>query len=210
MSITTYSELVTAIQAWLMDRTDLASYAPDFITLAENVLNYGMGDDFQPLRVRDMETVVSLVSATGVATIPTDYLQYRRLVPASGNRYPIKYTSPDGADVLYPTGQAGLPCHFTIIGSSLYTYPKTSDNVELTYYAKIPALTVSNTTNWLLTKAPGIYLRASLMQAAEFIKDDAEAQKQTAICRALMNGLSNSDFMANYARAGVTLRGNTP
>lgn len=210
MTITNYTELVTAVQAWLKDRTDLAAYVPDFITLAENVLNYGMGDDFPPLRVRDMETVVSLVSATGVAALPSDYLQYRRLVPATGNRYPIKYTTPDGADVLYPTGQAGLPCHFTIVGSSLNTYPKTSDNVELTYYAKIPALTSGAPTNWLLTKSPSIYLRAALMQAAEFIKDDAEAQKQALLCRSLMNGLQNSDFMANYARAGVTLRGNTP
>lgn len=210
MSITNYTELVTAIQAWLMDRTDIVSYVPDFITLGENVLNFGMGDDFAPLRVRDMETVVSLPSVTGVATLPTDYLQYRRLVPASGNRYPIQYTTPDGADELYPTGQAGLPCHFTIVGSNLYTYPKTSANVELTYYAKIPALTASNTTNWLLTKVPGIYLRATLMQAAEFIKDTPEAQKQAAICQSLMAGLSRSDQMANYARAGVTLRGNTP
>lgn len=210
MTIGTYAQLQSAVTSWLEDRTDVASFVPDFITLAENVLNFGMGDDFAPLRVRDMETVVSLPSVNGVATIPTDYLQYRRVVPATGNRYPITFTTPDGADLLYPTGQAGLPQHFTIVGSNLYTYPKTSDNVELTYYAMIPALSDSNTTNWLLTKAPGIYLRASLMQAAEFIKEDAEAQKQAAICQALMAGLSRSDQMANYARAGVTLRGNTP
>lgn len=210
MSMNTYALLQTAIMDWLKDRTDLAAYAPDFIALGESVLNYGMGDDFQPLRVREMETVVSLASVNGVATLPTDYLQYRRVVPASGPRYPIDFTTPDGADSLYPTGQAGLPKHFTIVGSSLNTYPKTSDNVELTYYAQIPALSVSTTTNWLLTKNPGVYLRASLMQAAEFIKDDTEAQKQTAICRALMNGMQNADQMANYARAGVTLRGNTP
>jgi len=210
MTISTFSELQTAVMDWLKDRTDLGSFAPDFITLAENVLNFGMGDDFPPLRTRDMETIATLTSTSGVAALPTDYLQYRRLVASSGMRYPIHYVSPDGADELYPTGQAGLAKHFTIVGSNLYTYPKVTADVELTYYAKIPALTASNTTNWLLTKNPSVYLRAALMQAAEFIKDDVEAQKQTLICRSLMNGLQNSDFMANYARAGVTLRGNTP
>jgi hypothetical protein len=210
MSFLNYTDLVTNTPVWFKDRTDLATYMPDFITLAEGYLNYGMGEDNPPLRVLDMETVVSLVSVNGVAALPSDYLQYRRVVPATGNRYPILYTTPDGADELYPTGQAGLPKHFTIVGSNLYTYPKTSDNVELTYYARIPALTASAPTNWLMTKNPAIYLRATLMQAADFIDDEAETQKQAIICRSLMNGMQNSDSMANYARAGVTLRGNTP
>jgi hypothetical protein len=40
------------------------------------------------------------------------------------------------------------------------------------FYSKIPALSDSNTTNWLLTASPDIYLYGSLMQSAPYLRDD--------------------------------------
>lgn len=215
MTISTFSELVTATQAWLMDRTDINAYVPDLITLGEGVINFGFDAEnsalnVDPLRCRDMELISTLTSTNGVAPLPDTYLQYRRLVPSSGMRNPIKFTTPDGADALYPTGQAGIPCHFSIVGANLYTYPKTSDNLELTHYQMVPPLTAAAPTNWLLTKNPGVYLRTTLMMAAEFIKDQAEMERQAFMSRGLIGAMNKSDDLANYARAGVTLRGNTP
>lgn len=205
--ITDYSSLQTAI-ADNLARSDIAAFAPDFVQMAEDWMNYGSADS-EALRCREMEEIVSLVPASGVCTLPTDYIEYRRVTELAGTRRQLTFITPDMADVNYPSRSSGLGNHFTIVGSSLYTFPLVANNVELTYYKTLPPL-ASNTTNWLLTKSPSTYFRAALMQAAEFIKDDAEAAKQGQMARSLIAGLNKSDQMGKYARAGLTPRGVTP
>lgn len=209
MAITNYSELVTAGVNWFTDRTDLAVYMPDFITLSENVVNFGMSG-FEPLRLREMETVLSQAPTAGVVSLPADYLQYRRVVSVATGRRNLEYITPDAAEDLFPNRSGGTPCNFTLVGNELQTFPYDANNIELTYYAKIPALTSVNTTNWLLTKSPSLYLHLVLMQAADFIRKPEEVERQAFICQALMDGLRCADQMGNYARAGVTIRGITP
>jgi len=208
MAITDYSGLVTAIGDKLA-RSDLDGFIPDFIMQSEHVFNHG-SESIAPLRVRDMETIGSLSPAANVYTLPGDYLQYRRVTEESSPRRPLDYIDPMGVDQLYPLRASGFSNHFTIIGNSLYTYPLSSNDVELVYYALIPALTSVATTNWLITKAPSLYMRMSLMFAADFIGDDAEIAKQAQMAKALIDGMNRSGMMANYARAGLTLRGVTP
>ena len=208
MAITNYTELVTAIGDDLA-RSDLVSYVPDFILQAEQVFNHG-SESIDPLRIRDMETVVSLPPTSNVYTLPSDYLQYRRVTEESSPRRPLDYIDPMGVDQLYPLQASGFSNHFTIIGNSIYTYPLSTNDVELVYYALIPALTSGAPTNWLITKAPSLYLRMSLMFAASFIKDDAEITKNAQMAKALIDGMNRSGMLASYARAGLTLRGITP
>lgn len=208
MAITDYTSLVTAIGDNIA-RSDLTSYIPDFIMQAEQVFNHG-SESIDPLRVRDMETIASLTPSSNVYTLPADYLQYRRVTEESSPRRPLEYIEPTAVDQQYPLRDSGFSNHFTIIGSSLYTYPLSTNDVELVYYASIPALTSVATTNWLITKAPSIYLRMSLMFAYDFIKDDAEVAKQAQMAKALIDGMNRSGMLANYARAGLTLRGVVP
>ena len=208
MAITNYSDLLTRV-AENMARDDLTSYIPDFIMQAEQVFNHG-SEAIAPLRIRDMETITSLSPTANVYTLPSDYLQYRRVVEEASPRRALEYIDPTGVDQHYPLRYAGPSNHFTIIGASLYSYPLSSNDVELTYYAAIPALTDSATTNWLITKAPSLYLRMTLMFAPEFVKDNEEVAKQAQMASALIDGMNRSNMMGNYARAGLTIRGNTP
>jgi hypothetical protein len=208
MAITDYSSLVTAIGDDLA-RSDLTSYIPDFIMQAEQVFNHG-SESIDPLRVRDMETIDSLSPTSNVYTLPDDYLQYRRVTEEASPRRPLDYIDPMGVDQLYPLRASGYSNHFTVIGNSLYTYPLSTNDVELVYYATIPALTSVATTNWLITKAPSLYLRMTLMFANSFLKLDAEVAKNAQMAKALIDGMNRSGMMANYARAGLTLRGITP
>lgn len=203
MAISTYSELQTAVQNWLMGRTDVVAFVPDFVALGEGHIN-------AELRVRQMETVADLTPTSGICTLPEDYLEYRRVVEKSNPRRTMEYISPTRADHEYPFRQSALSNSFTIIGSSLYTFPLTSSDVELTYYASVPALSDAAPTNWLLTARPELYLRASLMMAAEFIKDDDEAAKQKALADLVIQQMHRLDERANYARVGAHVRGPTP
>jgi hypothetical protein len=53
--------------------------------------------------------------------------------------------------------------------------PKEDYQFDLYYYQRLPSLSPTVTTNWLLTYFPTVYLRASLAQAYHWLKDaDAE------------------------------------
>lgn len=208
MAITDYASLITAVGDNLA-RSDLASFVPDFIAQAEQVFNHG-SEAIDPLRVRDMEEITSLSPTSNVYTLPANYLQYRRVTEEMSPRRSLDYIEPMAVDQQYPLRLAGASNHFTIIGNSLYTFPLSTNDVELVYYKLIPALTDSATTNWLITKAPSLYLRMSLMFAADFIKDEAELAKNAQMAKALIDGMNRSGMMANYARAGLSMRGATP
>lgn len=207
MTFATGSDLYQAV-ADNLARTDLTAFIPDFVTMAENWLNYG-SENVPPLRVKEMEALVSLVPTAGVCTLPTDFLEWRRVSENTSYKRTLNYITLDEAERRYPNGAAGLGEAFTIVGTSLYTYPLVSNNVNLVYYQAIPALT-SSTSNWLLVKSPGIYLRATLVQAAAFIHDDSELTKQAQLASALIAGLNRSDMLGRFSRAGLTIRGVAP
>lgn len=211
MAIGTYAQLQTAVADHLM-RSDVATFLPDLITLAEGTLNYGMkgdGHDLDPLRTRDMETSSTLTPTSGVVTLPSTFLEARRVVEVTSPRRPLDYITPEMADHYYPSRSSGLANHYTIIGSSLYTFPLASNSIEVQHYRTIPAL-ASTDPNWLLTKSPNVYLRATLFQAALFLQDQAQAALHLPLLRALVGGLNASDARALNSNAGVYLAGPNP
>ena len=214
MPITNHSQLVQAVQDWMMDRSDLASFAPDCITLCEGYLNYGGNWDThdRPLRCRQMETIATLSpDAEGDYPLPSDYLQYKRISENSVSpRRSLAYIEPTGVDVWYPGRQSGVGSNFTIIGSNLYGYPNSGSTVELVYYAKIPPLTALAPENWLLTDNPNIYLYGSLMMAADKVKFPEELEKYATMLRAFVSRLNDTDKMSRMARAGLSMRGPCP
>lgn len=202
MALANYTDLVSALSAdgWFMGR-NLSTQAPDFITLAEGYFNTA-------LRVREMEAVTTLSPTSNVYTLPTDYIEYKRVVEDASTRRRLDYITEDAVDALYPNREGGLSNHFTIIGSSLYTYPLSSNDVELTYYQRIPALTSGNATNWLMTKMPNLYLHGALMQAALFVVEDEMAARETALVKLYVDQLNAADQRGKFGNAGVTLPGN--
>jgi hypothetical protein len=104
MSITTNSELQSAMTTWL-GHTLFATQYPDFITLFEAAAA-------RRLRVRPMEAVAT--PASGTVALPADYLGWRRATWTGSPRNELVYVHPSYLKALYPTGQTGIPRHFTI------------------------------------------------------------------------------------------------
>jgi hypothetical protein len=69
---------------------------------------------------------------------------------------------------------AGKPRFYTIVGNQFEFIPTPDAEyfAELTYYAKIPPLSDSNTSNWLLAYAPDLYLYGALIEAEPYLKND--------------------------------------
>ncbi len=168
MAISTYSELKTAVENWL-DRTDLTSRIPEFITLAEARIG-------RRLRSRGVEdrSTTAMVSGQEYYSLPTDFLEARNVQINTNPVNVLKYRSPQQMDREYPSTSTGVPKVFTIIGEEiqLKPIPNSTDTLEIAYFKRLSALSDSNTTNWLTTNAPDLLLYGSLIEAEAYLVDD--------------------------------------
>jgi hypothetical protein len=164
MSITSYAELQAAIGGWLGHDLFTATI-PDFITLFEAAAN-------RRLRVRQQEATATLTPASGAATLPADYLAWRRVTWTGSPRVELDYVEPSWLQAAYPTSPARTPTVFTIEGSTLKVRPVDATALELLYYQRIPALSDVATANWLLAAHPDLYLFGAMVEAELFGVND--------------------------------------
>ena len=204
MAITTYAELKTAIGDWL-NRADLDQKIPDFIRLAESTLN-------DVLRQADMVAQTTGITITsGRATLPADALEVVYAQVASAEDEPLEQVSPQQLTMLRRTRtrDAANPRFFAIIGRQIVVTPTpSSGSLDIDYYQRIPALTDSNTTNWLLTDAPHVYLYTSLLHATPFLMDDARYQVfQNTVSQQVMASVKSQQTLAldDMKSAGFSL-----
>lgn len=207
-----YAALQAAVLNWSA-RSDAVTTAevPNFIAFATDSFNHGIPDrQVAPLRVRDMETLASITMTDGVGTLPSDYLQYKTARSMSSLPNPLSYATDSYTNAAYADGAAGLSTTFSITGSTIYVFPTSGVDVDLVYYAAIPALSDSNTSNWLLAKLPMLYLHASLMHLAMFLRDDALLARSQAMVTATIDGLNQTDMLGQYAKIGTRMSFKTP
>ena len=171
MAISTYAELQTATANWL-DRTDLTARIPEFIELAEANFN-------RVVRQPDMVTKNDSFSIAGrYTTLPTDTLEIVRIVIDLTPVIVLEYLTPEEiSERRIVMSATGKPYYFTVIGGSsnqLEVVPSPDDTYtsSIVYYTRIPALTDSATTNWLLDSHPDIYLFGTLVEAEPYLKND--------------------------------------
>jgi hypothetical protein len=167
MAITTYAELQTAIGNWL-DHSLFAARTPEFIALFEASAN-------RRLRVREQEASATLTPSSGAAPLPADYLMWRRVTWTGATRVELQYVHPSYLQAAYPSSPSDVPRIFTIEGSTLKVRPLDTTALEFDYFQKVPALSDSAATNWLLAAHPDLYLFGSLVEAEMFGVNDERA-----------------------------------
>lgn len=202
MALASYSDLQTVIATWL-DRSDLTTYIPDFITLAEETI-------YRTLRVPAMEKALDLTIASGVIAVPTDYLDLKSAYLNASPTTPLERTSVENLYVNYPrAGTSGKPLYIAREGSNFVfgPYPDSNYNIKGIYYYRPAALSGTNTSNFLTTDYPSLLLFGSLVQAKGFLFDDpripiwdglfrqAMAETQLAGRREKMSGSTHSMTM---------------
>lgn len=168
MAIATYSDLKTALANWL-NRSDLTSLIPDFITMAEARM-----DSDSRLRVRHSIVRADITVSSQFTTLPT---AFRRMINIEYDTTPVRpleYRTPQQMDAIRASDPTGTPYYYCVHGTELEVAPVPDESVtlEAIYYAGITALSDSNTTNWLLTARPDIYLYASLIEASPYLHED--------------------------------------
>jgi hypothetical protein len=172
MAITTFAELQSAIDNW-MDDTSLNARVLEAIALYEAAVN-------RRLRVRQQITSTSLTPSSGSATLPSDYLVWKRVSWTGSPTRELEYADPSYLHQAYPDSPSDVPALFTIEGSTLKIRPIDSTALTLVYAQKVPALSVSATTNWLLTAHPDYYLFGSLAAMETFKAGGSERMARVA------------------------------
>jgi hypothetical protein len=164
----TYAELKSTIADYL-NRDDLTSVIPTFIKLAESKFN-------RKLRVRQMVKRATAQIETAFFAYPSDWLENKEFQLNTNPITKLEFITESYGNELRANRfiSAGKPQYYTVVGSQLefIPTPDTTYDGELTYYAKIPALSDSNTSNWLLAYAPDLYLYGALVEAEPYLKND--------------------------------------
>jgi hypothetical protein len=164
-TITNYATLQSAIADYL-NRADLTAQIQTFIQFAEADLN-------TRLRSREMIVNATATSDGQFVALPPDWLEAINMMIVGGQS-PLRYITPDEADTIIKAKTYTSTRFYSMTTGIIELVPPAVDDItiDMVYYGKIPALSTANTTNWLLTKAPDVYLYGALVHAAPFLMDD--------------------------------------
>lgn len=201
MAITTYAELKSAIADWL-NRDDLDAVIPNFISLAEAHFN-------RTMRHRKMVTRSDATLDTPYFAVPADWLENIRFQLNTNPVTPLLYVTPEqAAEERQKYNASGQPLFFSMVGEQFQVVPSpdTSYDAELLYYAKIPALSDANTTNWLLTESPDVYLYGSLVQSAPYLKEDERISVWAGLYQQFVDDMMLADERARIGSSKLKAR----
>ena len=164
MALNSYSALKTSIANWL-NRTDLTTEIEDFIVLAEKDFN-------SKLRIRKMIAESSVTINAETVALPTGFLQIRDFfITQGGTKHSLTYITPTQMDQIKGSSTSAMPEVYTILGDNFRfaPIPSSSFSGTLNFYKEFDPLSDSNTSNFILTSHPAIYLYGSLYHAANFL-----------------------------------------
>ena len=204
MALSNYSELKSSIANWL-NRSDLTTeIANDFIVLTEKDFN-------SKLRIRKMVNQTSLTLNAETVALPSGFLQIRDFyILSGGTKYSLTYMTPSQMDQVKGTSMVGMPTSYTILGDTFRFSPVPGDSYTayLNYYKTFDALSDSNTSNFILTNHPSIYLYGSLYHAAQFLGgvDPNRVQQWLQLYSTALERLEQNDREDQFSGSPLQIR----
>jgi hypothetical protein len=202
MPITTYAELKTNIADFL-NRDDLTSVSSTFVSLAEADLN-------RQIRHWRQEKRSTAEIDTQYSAIPADMLEVIRFYITSGDTRPLELISQSQMlDRKFRNlNTSGQPAYYAVTAGELEVYPVPDGTYtsELYYFGKTPALSDSNTSNWILEHYPDAYLYGSLIHSAPYLKDDARIQVWAALYQNAIDAINQASEKAKFGGSGRRMK----
>lgn len=178
MALDTYAALKTAIADWL-NKAGLANVdarAAEFIALAEAQMN-------RELDVREMTATATYSITDETMALPCDFAGVRSIRIDGSPSVALKYAKPEEFDDAFGTGK---PTRYTVTTEFVFDpVPDTSYDIRLRYRKRLPGLSASCRSNWLLEKHPDAYLYGALSQAVVYFRDDDRSLIEARFARAV-------------------------
>jgi hypothetical protein len=191
-----YTELKSNIAAWL-HRTDLTDKIDTFIDLAEGFL-------FRELNVSELETTVTGTTSGATIAIPADMGTLSKItITHAGREVTLDHATPNHA-----LTSGGVPTQYQMQDGAITLSPVPGDGYPYTLYytPNIAPLSSTNTTNWLLEKAPDLYLLASQYQGAKYVADFAAMQQLGAEIGPLLDSVQRLTKRRQAVRGTLQIR----
>lgn len=171
LSVQNLSEMRTKLKAWA-DRGDISdSVFNDFINISIEKANR-----FLRLEERVVESSRPVVD--GNFSLPDDYMETKNLYVTVGDETLALERKTDAfvqANQSVPYGYSLVyPRWFAREGSTINIAPSSSsvENVRLTYWPTLEALTTDTSTNWMITDASVAVLYGALSEVGNYIMDE--------------------------------------
>ena len=200
MAITTYSELKTAIADFL-NRDDLTAIIPTFISLAEAQIA-------RDVRHWKQEKRVTTSVDERYENLPNDWLEIKLVALTTGKMLQTVSTA-EMAQRRETSNAAGELRYIRMTADQIEFYPTPSaaTDISMLYYARIPALSDTDTSNWLLTDAPDVLLYGALVHSAPYLTDD---QRTTVWSALYQSGVDKLNLENDKGRITGPLRVGVP
>ena len=192
MALTNYTELQASVADFL-NRGDLTSVIPDFVTMTEAEFN-------RVLRVRDMTVRTQAPIDSQYVKLPDDFLGMRNIDLLTDPVTPMSYKNLQNLDIHRASFATGKPIYYSIMQNNIEFAPAPDGayTIEIVYYQKIPELSV-NSTNWLLTNHPDAYLYGTLMHSAPYLQADERVGLWAGKYAQIIQQITSSDEKAKFS-----------
>lgn len=188
MSFENYTALVSSIAGWIK-RKDQQARIPDFVTLFEARMN-------RVLRTSMQRQLVSLGVFGGSVTLPGDFLE---LIAIDDGKRSLDFMT----TLQFGPTQVD-PGHYAIEGGMIRVSGDTG-TINLRYYARIPGLSTTAPTNWLLDRHPDAYLFGALTEAEPYLLNDARMQMWKDRGDTAIQAIQLADDQARFAGSPLAI-----
>lgn len=198
-TITNYTTLQSTIADYL-NRADLTAQIPTFIQLAEADFN-------TRLRTREMIVRAEAQSSNEYVQLPADWLEAINLHIVDGAQ-PLRFVTLDEADYINKQQIFTNVAAYSLMNGAIELIPPPGADIdiEMIYYGKITPLSAEVATNWLLTKAPDVYLYGSLMHAQPFLMDDQRMPVFAALYNSRIEALNEESMKSTHSGSPLIAR----
>jgi hypothetical protein len=220
MALDNLAGLRAAALAWTERVGDPAaeSIVADCVTLCEARVN-----KTPTFRLPEMETEATFPLSGGRASLPRDFLAMKRVTANASSPRVLTYAEPGWYQGAYPSSGTDEGCGFyTIYGTDTVGFDapeptpsgavyqvlhsNAASTVSIVYYAKVPAL-VTVDPNWLLAKAPDVYLYGTILEMLVALEGESQ-DKYAGLFGSAVESLVAAQ---TYSRGGVlTQRASMP
>lgn len=195
-----YTELKSSVADFL-NRQDLTSVIPTFIMLCEADMN-------RVLRTRAMLARATATLDSQFTSLPGDFLEAKNVQLNSTPVVSLEYVAIEEADKIRAVNPTGQPKYYTIVGDTIEVVPvpQVEHTIELVYYKKIPSLSESVSSNWVISSHPDAYLYGALMQAAPYLKNDERLPLWGQLYKAVLADINTSSDKAEVSGSQLKMR----
>lgn len=202
MALSTYTELKASIADYL-NRDDLTATIPDFIALTEAQVN-------RDVRHWQMENRATATIDSQYLSRPSDWVETIRLHLTGGNTSAMVLLSSQAMASKRQGSEnvSGKPEYYRHAESQyeIFPTPDASYAAELHYIQKIPSLSDSNASNWLLSDSPDVYLFGALLNASPYLGEDARISVWGQLYLEATKRLNAASVQSTSSSDGLTMK----